>query len=160
MDFAKEFNSKTAIEHLASLEKKTLVEVCRALDVTTQQFSDWIKHRRPIPQERLQQLERYFQIPSFMLADENRFAKLLSIPNGIELEIVFVKNQLKSGPPPEEKRVLKHWMKQLRREKQKQARVTRLSNLLDTNDPSVVVEVDAFLDRLDRMNGNKVGGYR
>jgi hypothetical protein len=149
MDLIKGLNTKTVLEHLIFLSNKNVVTVSRELQITPQQFTDWIKNRRPIPADRLLQLERYFDIPSALLVDEKRFARHLSVLNGIELEIMVAANRVKSSRTPEEKEEVEARITQLKEEKQKQIRVARLSALLEKDDPKIMRRIDNFLSEME-----------
>lgn len=141
-------NTKTALQHLIYLSKKSVVTVCKDLKITPQQFTDWIKHRRPIPAERLIQLEKYFDIPANILVDDKRYAKRLSVLASIELEILVAMNQLKNCNVDRQKE-LEYWVEQLKQERQKQIRITRLAALLDINDAQIMSRIDEFLNDME-----------
>lgn len=147
MDIQSRLNTKTALEHLIFLSNKNVVAVCRDLEITPQQFTDWIKYRRPIPAERLLQLEQYFSVPADILTDDKRFAKRLSALGGVELEIMVVKAQMNACGS--DKGELAYRMERLKAEKEKQIRIARLSAVLERNDPKTMERIDAFLDELE-----------
>lgn len=149
MDIVQGFNTKTALEHLVFLSGQNIVEVCRTLVITPQQFSDWIKKRRPIPEERLKQLATYFGVPADMLADERRLARGLSRLTAIELEMLVVAWETRICTEPDAKAVLAHRSAQLEEERQKQLRITRLAALLERNDPALMARIDRFLNELE-----------
>ncbi|MGE7921143.1 hypothetical protein ACQKM9_19710 [Viridibacillus sp. NPDC093762] len=62
--------SITVLQYLALINQVSYVNVCRAAGITPQQFSDWVKKRRPVPKERLQSLAEYFKIEANLLIDE------------------------------------------------------------------------------------------
>ncbi len=150
MDIIQGFNTKTALEHLVFLSGQNIVEVCRTLSITPQQFSDWIKKRRPIPEERLKQLATYFGVPADMLADERRLAQGLSRLTAIDLEILVVSWEARMCTEPGAKAVLAHRSAQLEEERQKQLRITRLAALLERNDPALMARIDRFLNELEQ----------
>lgn len=154
MDIVQGFNTKTALEHLVFLSGQNIVEVCRTLVITPQQFSDWIKKRRPIPEERLKQLATYFGVPADMLADERRFARGLSRLTAIELEMLVVAWETRICTEPDAKAVLAHRSAQLEEERQKQLRITRLAALLERNDPALMARIDRFLNELEHEERN------
>lgn len=148
MNVIKGLNTKTTLEHIIVLSNKNIVTVSKELQITPQQFSDWIKNRRPIPAERLLQLEKYFDIPANLLVDDRRFAKHLSILDSIELETLVVTNQIKFCNT-DEKDELEYRINQLKEERQKQLRITRLSALLEKNDAQIMEKIDQFLTELE-----------
>lgn len=139
-------NTKTALEHLVFLSNKNIVTVSRELKITPQQFTDWIKHRRPIPAERLVQLSRYFNIPTNIIVDSKRYTKRLSVLDSIELEILVLTNQSK-GSTADSK--LEYSINVLKKERQNQIRITRLSALLEKNDMGIMNKIDQFLDKME-----------
>lgn len=147
MDFTKGLNTKTALEHLIFLYNKNVVEVCRELQITPQQFTDWIKKRRPVPEERLQQLAKYFNVTTDLLVDEKRFVRCLSALSRIELEIVVV-SKLKTQNSSEQEE-LDDRLDKLKQDKQKQIRIARLSAILEKNDLKTIKRIDAMLDELE-----------
>ncbi len=151
MDIVRGFNTRTALEHLIFLSGQSIVEVCRALSVTPQQFSDWIKRRRPIPEERLSQLSAYFAVPPAMLADEKRFASGLSRLSAIELEMLVVSWETKMSASPQAKAELAHRSAQLEIERQKQLRIARLAALLDRDDAALMARIDRFIMELEQQ---------
>ncbi len=149
MNAANGLGAKTALEHLIFLSGRNIIEVCRAFSITPQQFSDWIKRRRPIPLERLTQLANYFGVSEAMLADGTRFAKGLSALSAVELELITVNNKAKLSASAEEQSELKYHEQRLKEDYQKQLRIARLSALLDGNDPAMMAKIDAFLDEME-----------
>ena len=150
MDIIQGFNTKTALEHMIFLSGQNIVEVCRTLAITPQQFSDWIKKRRPIPEERLKQLSTYFGVPAGMLADERRFAQGLSRLTAIELEMLVVAWETKICTASDAKAALAHRKAQLETERQKQLRIVRLAALLERNNPALMARIDRFLNELEK----------
>jgi transposase-like protein len=149
MSISEGLNTKTALEHLIFLSEKNTITVCRELGVTPQQFTDWIKLRRPIPEERLRQLESYFSVPTGLIADDKRFAKRLSRLDGISLEMLIVSNKMKLCASWEFKKELEYRLATLKSEQDMQLRIARLSALLERGDAGLLKKIDAFLDELE-----------
>lgn len=82
-----ELRTKTVLEHLIFHGKKNAIGVCRELSISPQQFTDWIKGRRPIPLDRLGLLASYFSVPQYVIADDRRYARELTVAISMELEI-------------------------------------------------------------------------
>lgn len=141
--------SKTALEHLIFHSRKNVVSICRELSITPQQFTDWIKKRRPIPAERLKQLASYFQVSQDTLADGRRFARDLSPLSGIELEMVAVQN-LRAQSSGRERTILDCRLSALLAERQKQIRLARLAAILEYCDADALVQIDTILDSLEK----------
>lgn len=149
MSIAEGLNTKTVLEHLIFLSEKNIITVCRELGITPQQFTDWIKLRRPIPEERLRHLESYFSVPSGIIADEKKFAKRLSKLDGISLEMLVVTNKLKFCASREYKQELEHKLNGLKVEHDMQLRIVRLSAILEKGDAAAMQKIDAFLDEME-----------
>ncbi len=143
-------NTKTALEHLIFLSGQSITEVCRSLSLTPQQFCDWIKKRRPIPEERLNQLAAYFGVPVDTLAEENRFAKGLSALGAVELEMLVVSWEAKACTEPVERLELAYRAKVLKEERARQLRIARLSALLERNDTALMARIDSLLSELEQ----------
>jgi transposase-like protein len=156
MDAIRRLNTKTALEHMIFLTGQNIMEVCRALHITPQQFSDWIKQRRPIPADRIKQLATYFGMPDEALADNNRFARRISALTAVELEQLVVANQLKLCATPQERSELEFRDRQLSAEFQRQRRISRLSALLEKGDALSLAQVDVFLDDMEQKQGKDV----
>ncbi len=145
-------NTKTALEHLIFLSGQSITEVCRALGITPQQFCDWTRKRRPIPEERLSQLATYFGVPEDTLAEENRFVKGLSALGAVELEMLVVSWEAKACTEPAERLELAYRTKVLKEQRERQLRIARLSALLERNDPALMARIDSFLDGLEQTD--------
>lgn len=152
MDLIKGLNSKTVLEHLIFLSNKNIVGTCKELQITPQQFTDWIKHRRPVPAERLEQLAKYFLVTEEILVDEKKFAKKLSTLNGIELEIMVLSRKQKYCASKADKEELEYRLSELEREKEKQIRIIRLAAILENSDENKLKEIDALLEKLENPN--------
>lgn len=158
MDITKYMNTKTVLEHLVFLSNKNTVTVCRELQITPQQFTDWVKIRRPIPAERLDHLSKYFIIPMEMIADQNRFAKKLSVLNRLDLELLIASKKSKHCHDVDEKSYLLNKIEELEIEKKKQLRIARLAVILESGDESILQKVDELLNNLEKKNSTNLGG--
>lgn len=155
MDIAKGLNTKTALEHLIFLSNTNIVGVCRELQITPQQFADWIKKRRPVPADRLLQLVGFFEVPANSLVDEKQFARSLSTLTGIELEMLVVSNQIKQTCSKENHDELSYRLDRLEEEKQRQIRIARLSAILENNDSTIMGKIDNMLDEIEKYSKNE-----
>jgi len=157
MEIMEKLSSKTALEYLISLNNKNIVTVCRDLSITPQQFSDWIKHRRPIPSGRIAELADYFSVPLNTLAGDDRFAKRLSALDRVELEILVASNLFRETSSTEKRGELKYNLEKLKTEREKQLRIARLSAMIEKDDPEIMRRVDSFMDELEEI-GNSMDG--
>lgn len=149
MNISSGLNTKTALEHLIFLSGKNTVTVSKELEITPQQFTDWIKLRRPVPQERLTQIEEYFDIPARLLVDDKRYVRRLSTLDRVTLELLVVTNQAQSSLAADEKEELEYRISQLETEQKKQLRIARLSAILENGDEALMKKIDSFLDELE-----------
>ncbi|SFJ65971.1 helix-turn-helix domain-containing protein [Thermoflavimicrobium dichotomicum] len=143
-------NSKTTLEYLVLINKKSYSQIGRELGITPQQFSDWIKKRRPIPQERLKALCEYFGLESHYLVDERNFARSLNPITKIDIETLLVKRVIEKGeedPIPYQEKLTK-----LERERAKQVRLGRLASILHQESDQIDHVIDTFLDQLESGN--------
>ena len=150
MDIIRSLNAKTALEHLIFLTGHSIIEVCRTLHITPQQFSDWIKQRRPIPADRLRQLAVHFGVADSVLAEDSRFARRISALSAVELEQLVVENRLKICSDAQEQSALQFRVQELEAERERQRRIARLASLLETGDSATLSRVDAFLDDMEK----------
>lgn len=155
MNTIRGLNTKTALEHLIFLSGQSITDVCRSLSLTPQQFCDWIKKRRPIPEERLNQLAAYFGVPADTLAEENRFAKGLSALGAVELEMLVVSWEAKACTEPVERLEFAFRTKLLKEERERQLRVARLSALLQRNDPALMARIDSLLTEMEQTESEE-----
>jgi transcriptional regulator with XRE-family HTH domain len=143
-------HSKTTLEYLVLVNEKSYTQIGRELHITPQQFSDWIKKRRPVPQERLQALCDYFGIESKYLVDSKNFVRSLDPITQIDIQTLLVKQVIEKGeedPKPYEEK-----LKKLKKEREKQIRVGRLASILHQDNEQMDQLIDAFLDQLESGN--------
>ncbi|MDK8182620.1 helix-turn-helix transcriptional regulator [Paenibacillus sp. UMB4589-SE434] len=72
------------LQHIVEIFKMEYKEVAEKIGVSKQTFQDWIKERRRIPQQRLEQLSKLFGIK-----DTELFQKELSGSEKISLQILY-----------------------------------------------------------------------
>jgi len=150
MNISSGLNTKTVIQHLIFLNEKSIVQVCRDLQVTPQQFSDWIKKRRPIPDKWLNALEKYFGIDKMHLVDANQYARSMSLLSKIEIETLIMSRRLEQGGSEEDRERCRYALEKLKKEKIQQIRIARLSAVLSTSDEKIERVVDIVLDMIEK----------
>jgi hypothetical protein len=143
-------NSKTILEYLVLIHEKSYSQIGRELNITPQQFSDWIKKRRPIPRERLQSLCEYFELDKKYLVDDKQFARNINPITKIEIQIQLVKKIIESGIENVETYTAK--MKELQKERLKQIRIARLASILHQENQQINEMIDEFLDKIETGN--------
>jgi transcriptional regulator with XRE-family HTH domain len=142
-------NAKTTLEYLVLVNKQSYSGIGRALNITPQQFSDWIKKRRPIPQERLKTLSDYFEIDESYLVDENNFTKNLDPINKIDIQMLLTKKRVNEGVDETEPYL--EQIQRLQKEKVKQIRIGRLASILHHDDKEIDQRIDLFLAEMEQL---------
>jgi transcriptional regulator with XRE-family HTH domain len=142
-------NSKTTLEYLVLVNEQSYSGIGRELNITPQQFSDWIKKRRPIPQERLKTLSDYFGIDESYLVDENNFTRNLDPINKIDIQMLLTKKKINEGVEEVESH-LEHIQK-LQKEKAKQIRIGRLASILHHDNEEIDRRIDLFLAEMEHL---------
>jgi transcriptional regulator with XRE-family HTH domain len=142
-------NAKTTLEYLVLVNKQSYSGIGRELNITPQQFSDWIKKRRPIPQERLKTLSDYFDIDESYLVDENNFTKNLDPINKIDIQMLLTKKRVNEGVDETEPYL--EQIQRLQKEKVKQIRIGRLASILHHDDKEIDQRIDLFLAEMEQL---------
>lgn len=142
-------NAKTTLEYLVLVNDRSYSAIGRELNITPQQFSDWIKKRRPIPQERLKTLSEYFDIDESYLVDENNFTKNLDPINIIDIQMVLIKKKI--NEVVEETEPYLEDIQKLKKEKTKQIRIARLASILHYDDEEIDRGIDLFLTEMEQL---------
>ncbi|OMC72415.1 hypothetical protein BK126_00160 [Paenibacillus sp. FSL H7-0326] len=124
----------------------------RELNITPQQFSDWIKKRRPIPKERLQVLAHYFSVDEEVLVDEQSYVKPLSSIAKVELHLLLLDQKVaeleEGGVSDEDIEPYLTKKKELEREKKNQMRLNKMIAILEQDNEQVGEIVDLFLNEI------------
>ncbi|WP_259391680.1 helix-turn-helix transcriptional regulator [Paenibacillus sp. 1011MAR3C5] len=144
---------QTVLEYLVMLNELSYSGIGRKLNITPQQFSDWIKKRRPIPQERLHELAHYFGVVPDALIDSNYYAKPLTLLGRIELHMRLVEQKIAAleaaGAEREDMEPYYEKQKGLRREREDEIRLARAAELLRQGDHQIRSIIDEVLDVLE-----------
>ncbi|MFY4777018.1 hypothetical protein [Metabacillus sp. RGM 3146] len=140
---SKKMSPSTALEYILNKKEMTFSFVGKQLSITPQQFSDWIKKRRPIPEKRLSALSEYLHFPKHFLADSYHFARELDSLLKIEIKILLVKEDERDDKEREEKIAL------LEKEMDAVKLMQRLEALLRRNDPKINGLIDALFSELE-----------
>lgn len=146
---AQALRRKTALEHLVFHGKKNAIGICRELSISPQQFTDWIKGRRPIPADRLRMLAAYFSVPPEMIADEARHARELTKTLQAELQMCAL-YALRAHCAEEERQNIDDQMREIERSLALQKRTERFERLLGRADEALLADIDRMLDELER----------
>lgn len=143
-------NSKTTLEYLVLIHEKSYSQIGRDLNITPQQFSDWIKKRRPIPQERLKALSNYFEVEEIYLVDEKNYAKNINPVTKIDIQMLLLKKIIEKGE--EDLEPYKEKLQKLQKERIKQIRIGRLAAILQQDNEQLEKIIDAILDQIESGN--------
>lgn len=151
---------KTVLEYLVVINEQSYSGIGRELNITPQQFSDWIKKRRPIPEERLKALANYFKVQETVLVDGERFVKLLTPFAKTELHMLLLDQKIArlKAEGAEEEDIIPYQEKkrQLQREQRNQIRLERVAAALEQGDDRVGAIFDAILDKLNAGQVNEL----
>lgn len=146
MGYKNILNSKTTLEYLVMINEQSYSGIGRELNITPQQFSDWIKKRRPIPQERLKTLCDYFGIDEYYLVDEKNFTKNLDSITKIDIQMLLIKKRINEGMEEEY-----FHLQELQKEKIKQIRIARLASILHHDNEEIDQRIDRFLEEMEQL---------
>lgn len=146
-----QLNSKTMLEYLVMIHEQSYSQIGRELHITPQQFSDWIKKRRPIPEERLKALSDYFGVNTEYLVDENSYAGELTPINKLDIQMILVHHKMEESPI-EDADVYQTKLSELQKEKERQIRIARLVAMLQQDNDNVNWIIDTVLEQLESGN--------
>lgn len=153
MNKHEQIQSKTVLEYMVMINEKSYSGIGRQLQITPQQFSDWIKKRRPIPQERLQALADYFGVDGAIFVDRSNFAKPMTPLEKIELHILLVEQKVaqlvEERADEEDIEPYRDKKRKLLKEKAAQHRLERIAAALQQNDERIDWIFDIVLAELD-----------
>lgn len=161
-------HTKTVLEYLVMINEQSYSGIGRLLNITPQQFSDWVKKRRPIPQERLRALVSYFGVHETTLVDSNQYVKPLTPVAKSELHMLLLDLKVAElemeGAKDEDITPYLEKKKELQLERKDNLRLTRMAAVLGLRDERVGALMDTILDeleagRLDELS-NKLKGIR
>ncbi|MCI3919229.1 XRE family transcriptional regulator [Paenibacillus sp. TRM 82003] len=145
--------TQTVLEYLVMINEQSYSGIGRQLQITPQQFSDWIKKRRPIPQERQQKLSDYFGVEAAVFVDSDYFAKPLSPLAKLNLHLILIDQkvaQLEIDHVDEEDiEPYREKKRKLLQEKKDLHRLERMSDLLEQHDERIHRVFDKVLGELE-----------
>ncbi|WP_019638877.1 helix-turn-helix domain-containing protein [Paenibacillus fonticola] len=146
-------HSRTVLEYLVMINELSYSGIGRELNITPQQFSDWIKKRRPIPQERLQALAQYFGVEETVLVDNHQYTKPLTTLAKIELHILLIEQKVAQleaeGADEEDIEPYRQSKVKLQRERTDELRLARVAAVLQQGDERTDAIIDFVLNELE-----------
>ncbi|MCG7378194.1 hypothetical protein MH215_14415 [Paenibacillus sp. ACRSA] len=140
--------SMTVLQYLAIVHQLSYTELCKTIGMTPQQFNDWVKKRRPVPQDRLQQVAQFFQIDSSVLVYETNYLRDLTPENKVQVQMIYIKQQLEQEGDATEQEVLRQKLIQLQEEKRKQTLITQFAVAVNQADEQLLQEYEQLVNRL------------
>ncbi|MNH93928.1 hypothetical protein D3C73_465380 [compost metagenome] len=142
----------TILQYLALIHQISYTHVCKEVGLTPQQFSDWVKKRRPVPKERLEVLADYFQVEANLLIDANQYLRDLTPETKVDVQILFLKKMLNDEGAGADIEAYREKLEKLQQEKKKQALLARLVTLINQEDEQMHRIVAAFLNHMEQGN--------
>ncbi|MEY8739247.1 hypothetical protein AB9M62_06450 [Bacillales bacterium AN1005] len=140
--------SMTVLQYLALVHQLSYTELCKTIGMTPQQFNDWVKKRRPVPQDRLQQVAQFFQIDSSVLVYETNYLRDLTPENKVQVQMIYIKQQLEQEGDATEQEALRQKLIQLQEEKRKQALITQFAAAVNQADEQLLQEYEQLVNKL------------
>lgn len=137
MDSTSAAHTITILQYLALIHQVAYTEVCKAVGLTPQQFSDWVKKRRPVPKERLLAVADYFRVEPELLIDEHHYLRDLTAEAKVDVQILYIHQKLDGEGGSEQHEAYVDKLKQLQHERSKQALITRFTSLLNREDARI-----------------------
>lgn len=140
----------TTLQYLALIHEVSYTTLCKELGITPQQFSDWVKKRRPIPKERLEKLVHYFEIPESELVEESYYLHDLTEQKKIDIQITFLRNRLGQPCTIDEQEAFQAKLEQLCLEKENIAQLERFKTVYTEGNNHTRKLCRAFLTSLEQ----------
>lgn len=139
---------KTVLEYLVMINEQSYSGIGRQLQITPQQFSDWVKKRRPIPQERSQALANYFGIDKTIFVDNNNFVKPLTPLLKVDIQLLLLDQKVAlleaEGTEDEDIEPYREKKQKLLNERKEQYRLSKFAAVIQLNDE----RIDHILDHV------------
>lgn len=146
----------TSVPYLALLHQVPYTKVCKVIGITPQQFSDWVKKRRPVPKDRLQQLAEYFGVSAELLVDNHYYLLEVSGVVKLQLKIAYITGKLKMINDEEETAMLHETLAKLQEEIELQELQDRFAVAIQSKDPKVQRLCLIFLEQLEQQNFSRL----
>jgi hypothetical protein len=141
----------SVLQYLALIHEVSYSQVCKEIGMTPQQFTDWVKKRRPVPKERLHFIADYFKIEDHsLLIDENHYLRDLTAESKVDIQILFLNRLLRTANKEEDVEVYREKLASLEKEKRQNALINRFSAIVKENNERVLRISDVLLDHLEK----------
>ncbi|WP_110931267.1 helix-turn-helix domain-containing protein [Paenibacillus bouchesdurhonensis] len=146
----------TTLPYLALLHQVSYTSICKEIGITPQQFSDWVKQRRPVPHERLQQVAEYFGVPAELLVDNHHYLLELNGMAKLRLQIAYLTRKINTVDDEEEKTMHRETLAKLQEEIKIQKLQERFNAAIQSGDPKALQLCHLFLDQLEQKNFSRL----
>ncbi|WP_458124614.1 helix-turn-helix domain-containing protein [Paenibacillus sp. Z3-2] len=143
--------SMTVLQYLAHIHQLSYTQVCKEVGLTPQQFNDWVKKRRPIPKDRLQQLADYFHVEHEVLIDGQHYLRDLTPENTVNIQILFIEQKLEREGEEEKQEAYRLKLVQLMHEKHKQVLIARFAAIIELGDEETLKQSEEWLSKAEFM---------
>ncbi|CAH0120448.1 MULTISPECIES: XRE family transcriptional regulator [unclassified Paenibacillus] len=139
----------TTLQYLALIHQVSYTNVCKDVEITPQQFSDWIKKRRPVPKERLRALGKYFNMDAKILVDDHYYLKDLSIEMKIQIQTLFLNRLIENAEEGADIEAYREKLIQLEKEREHQTIIGRFAAIVEQADAQTLRLCRAFLSHIE-----------
>ena len=140
----------TILQYLALINEISYAKVCKDLGVTPQQFTDWVKKRRPVPKERLDVLAQYFGIESSELVEESFYLQDLTEERKIDIQIRFLRQKLNRSGQQGEQDAYQDKLEKLCRDKEQLHQIDRFAKAYEQGSDHTRQLCRVFLDSIEQ----------
>ncbi|WP_159882030.1 helix-turn-helix domain-containing protein [Paenibacillus puerhi] len=149
----------TILQYLALIHQVSYTQVCKTIGLTPQQFSDWVKKRRPVPAERMQAIAEYFKVDAGLLVDDHHYLRDLTPEKKLDVQIIFLTHKLETEGERADTEGYREKLARLEQDKKNQALLTRWAALLPEEEGQIHRLCEAVLNELERGNLQPFGHF-
>ncbi|UHA72503.1 helix-turn-helix domain-containing protein [Paenibacillus sp. 481] len=139
----------TILQYLALIHEVSYTHVCKEIGLTPQQFSDWVKKRRPVPKERLQAIADYFNMEPNLLIDENSYLQDLTVDKKIDIQIMFLKQLVQQAEAGADIEAYQDKLIRLEGEKEQQSLIQRFAAVVKQGNAQTIQLCETFVEQLE-----------
>lgn len=140
----------TILQYLALIHEISYAKVSKDVGVTPQQFTDWVKKRRPVPKERLDMLAQYFGIEPHELVEESFYLLDLTEKRKVDIQIGFLRQKLKQSDDQEIQEAYQDKLEKLYKEKEQLQQIDRFAKAYKDGDEQTRQLCRLFLDKIEQ----------
>lgn len=140
----------TILQYLALIHEISYAKVSKDVGVTPQQFTDWVKKRRPVPKERLDMLAQYFGIEPHELVEESFYLLDLTEERKINVQIGFLRQKHKQSDEQELQETYQDKLEKLYKEKEQLQQIDRFTKAYKQGSDQTKLLCRVFLDKIEQ----------